>query len=561
MRKSTKIAVVLAAAALLVAGFAFTTLAKGWVKEAEGLYYYEDAEGMKVYNEWKKDTDPNTGIVKYYYLGDDGYMVMNTLVETDEGKFWCGPDGAKVVSTWQQVPASEEDQDNLEVDYRWYWFDAKGKAVTGQQSLKNSAGETGTYFFDADCKMVYGYVNVIDKKVNEWTTKVKEGYEYTTGTTYFCQSNEEGWAVTSTWRKESQDASGDAFEDAKTFWAFYQSNGKRAVANGAKGYLWNGVKYFFNDFGKMLTGWQEATRSDEEGVDWPVVENYGGADEGIKVKKAWKRTTRYNKDDGEDDEYWFYFDNSGAAIQKTGVYKINGKFYAFGEELKDSYASPMLAGMVALTKEGGFEFITDAGVKAAKESVSKKTLATWLKEEHENVYFFSADEKNDGSLKKSVTFSQEFVDDTYTLAVDAEGKLRNYQDAKTKKYYKNGYLLTADADQRYAMVEVWLSAENKGWDLLSTNGAPVASGTVSDVDGSYYYVVKATDKDLKKIYKADSSLPSASKAISAFKNKGEGAPVTVDGQTFYVKVLTEDDVVAAEYYTIGLTTVKPVTAE
>ena len=45
MRKSTKIAVVLAAAALLVAGFAFTTLAKGWVKEAEGLYYYEDADG------------------------------------------------------------------------------------------------------------------------------------------------------------------------------------------------------------------------------------------------------------------------------------------------------------------------------------------------------------------------------------------------------------------------------------------------------------------------------------------------------------------------------------
>ena len=538
MRKSTKIAVVLAAAALLVAGFAFTTLAKGWVKEAEGLYYYEDAEGMKVYNEWKKDTDPNTGVVNYYYLGDDGYMVTNTLVETDGYKYWCGADGAKVVNAWIQVPADEDEQDSLSVDYRWYRFNKNGQAVKGMQTIDGKK-----YFFDGDCKMVYGYVNYnADKKAVEgWTTKVEDAYgdaDYQ----YFCQSNDEGWAVTSEWRNETIDNSTDTYEKSSNFWAFYQSSGKRALKN-STGYLWNGVRYYFDATGHMLNGWYlEATRSDNDPLDptasHSVAEYYGGEDDGKKVKKAWQYLK--TKDSDNDNSYWFWFDNTGAAIQESGVYKIDGKFYAFAAPVSDDgiSASRMLSGLVKVT--GIVDYITDPTVTA--EAVKVTTLAKWLEDAKEDVYFFSGDEKNDGSLKKNVTFNKEFDDDTYQLAVDAEGKLCNFYNTKAKKYYRNGYLLKASEESRYELVKVWTKEYNettKEYDydeklaLLSTSGSEVTSGTVSDADGTYYLVNK-TDGN---IYVADSSLPSASKAVSAFKkNYKKNEEAKIEGTTYYVWV-------------------------
>ena len=559
MRKSTKIAVVLAAAALLVAGFAFTTLAKGWVKEADGLYYYEDAEGMKVYNEWKKDG------ANYYYLGDDGYMVTNTLVETDGSKYWCGADGAKVVNAWIQVPADDEDKDNLEVEYRWYRFNAKGVALKGKQTIDEK-----TYFFDEDCKMVYGYVNydADNKAVVDWTTKVTTAYDGG-NYLYYCGTNDEGWALTSAWRNEVVDKSTDTYEDDSKFWAFYQSSGKKAVAN-TTGYLWNGVRYYFDANGKMLTSWQVATR-EVAGGEVSVSEYYGGADDGKKVKKAWAYLK--TKDSDNDNKYWFYFDNSGAARQEAGVQKINGKLYAFGAVNPDDdiYASRMLSGMVELSFPADAEYITDAD-GAAKVTV--KTLDKWLETAKTNVYYFSGDEANDGSLKKNVTFSKEFDDDTYTLAVDADGKLCNYYNSKAKKYYRNGYLLKAAEDMRYEMVKVWIlddagaEVSDDCYDLLSTSGAPAASGTVSDADGSYYYVVKAVttagSEAPRKIYRADSSLASASKAISAFKKDGEGAKVSVEGNTYYVYIKVNEDgrtkgvnVGTAMFYELVLSTTAP----
>ena len=533
MRKSTKIAVVLAAAALLVAGFAFTTLAKGWVKEAEGLYYYEDAEGMKVYNEWKKDTDPATGVVNYYYLGDDGYMVTNTLVETDGYKYWCGADGAKVVNAWIQVPADDDEQESLGVDFRWYRFNKNGQAVKGMQTI-----DSKKYFFDDDCKMVYGYVAYdADKKtVTNWTTKVKDAYD-TAEYQYFCQSNDEGWAVTSMWRNESIDESTATYEDSTTFWAFYQSNGKRAVANTA-GYLWNGVRYFFDSNGVMLHGWETAFRSGEDIATYSVAEYYGDADDGKKVKKAWA----YIKPSaGGDDKFWFWFDNTGAALAKAGVYKINSKFYAFGKPVDD--ASKMLSGPVMVTfTVGSSDVVTEAvGAEKISSELKGKTLDQWLATDINDVdrdgvegyvYYFSGDEANDGSMKKNVTFSQEFLDDTYTLAVGTDGRLKNGFVEKEKKYYRNGYLLKAAEDMRYEFVKVWDNAGNEKYVLLSTSGAAVTSGTVTDADGSYFYV----DKTTGNTYYADSSLPSASKAISAFKKSGKNGEAKIEGTTYYVHV-------------------------
>ena len=549
MRKSTKIAVVLAAAALLVAGFAFTTLAKGWVKEAEGLYYYEDEYGMKVYNEWKKDTDVN-GKVNYYYLGDDGYMVINTLVEyTDGKKYWCGADGAKVMNAWVQVPADQEDTDELEVEYRWYRFDSKGQALTGKQTIDGN-----TYFFFDSGKMAYGYVNYNStaKNVVEMTTSVKTAYADGNEFNYYCGTNETGAAIKGEWRNEVQDASDDAYEDSKSYWAFYQTSGVKATSKLNNGILWKGQRYYFTEAGKMVTGWGEATVS-YQSKDTTVSTYNGGADEGIKAKKAWKYLKPSAADSDSTDKFWFWFKGDGTAINTAAgdapVQKINGKFYAFGAPGADNpYASKMLAGPVYLEFADKEDVVTDA-TSAAKVKFSDSkvgyTLNEWLNLDgfDGNVYYFSGDEANDGSLKKNVTFSQEFKDDTYTLHVGAEGKLKNGYVSKEKKFYRFGYLLAASEDMRYEVKNVFNAQVGdtvKKFALLGVSGAEVSTGTVADAEGSYYYVVKESGK----IYKADSSLLSAAKVAAAFKKDGEGAKVTLDGNEYKVTV---SDAKLAEY--------------
>ena len=276
----------------------------------------------------------------------------------------------------------------------------------------------------------------------------------------------------------------------------------------------------------MFTGWKQATvatyatKSDDVNAYY-----FGGDDDGKMVKKAWAYVKPQN--DG-DDKRWFYFDNTGAAIAEAGVKKINGKFYAF--EAPKDYASKMLSGVVALDVTAD-DVITDA-TATAKVDLSEWTLADWTAKGYDNVFYFSGDEANDGSLKKNVTFSAEFKDDTYTLAVGNVGALKNGYVSKEKKYYKNGYLLAASEDMRYEVIDV--SYNGSKFALLGVSGGEVTSGTVADTDGSYYYVSKATTTDPSVIYKADSSLPSAAKVAAAFKKDGEGAVVKIDGIEYVV---------------------------
>ena len=520
MRKSTKIAVVLAAAALLVAGFAFTTLAKGWVKEAEGLYYYEDAYGMKEYMTWEKDG------ANYYYLGEDGYMVTDKLVEFEGNYYWCGADGAKVVSQWVKVPADEMDQEELEVEYRWYYFDAKGKAYKGAK--KTIDGKT--YFFDANGKMLFGYVDAA-------TYQMKKSFD--AGYKYFCGTNEEGWALKSEWKKETDVDNKYAYEDESSFWTYYKSSGERAAGE-ANGVVVKGVRYYFDADGQMLTGWQQSTSSDPAATN---SEYFGGADDGKMTKKGWVYTVpKSGKDKDDSTKRWFWFQNNGAALkfEDGGVARINGRFYAFAEELDN--ASKMLSGLVVVTIPEGKTLPEATAVTATLPKKPADVIAEkWMDERFDNIYYFSGDEANDGSLKKNTTFTQSFLDDDYTMNVDKEGKLSNGY--ISKRYYKNGILVKASEDYRYEVKEVWFYDETaKTWSeknvLVSVAGTEVTKGYVADADGSYYTVKADKDGDLQ-IYKADSSLVAPGQAASAVYN-GK-TTVTAEGYDYDVVVTNEYD--------------------
>ena len=525
MRKSTKIAVVLAAAALLVAGFAFTTLAKGWQPEGE-LWYYEDAYGMKEYMTWEKHEG------KYFYLGEDGYMVVNKLVDYEGEYYWCGADGAKVVSQWVQVPADEMDQEELDVEYRWYYFDSKGRATRSKDGKAKKLTLDGKhYYFDTYGKMLYGYVDIDTATMK---SEFDPAYEL------YCNTNEDGFSLESAWKKETDVSDQHAYEDETSFWTYYKSNGQRAVAS-ANGQLVGGVRYYFDEDGHMLTSWQEATYSDGT-TDATKSIYFGGADDGKMVKKAWVYAVPKSGDDKTNStKRWFYFQNDGAALKfaNGGVARINGRFYAFAEEL--DFASKMLSGMVKVTIPEG-KTLPEATAATATLDLkpADNTAEAWTKILMNDVYYFSGDEANDGSLKKNTTFTVEFLDDTYTLNVDKEGKLSNGY--ISKRYYKNGLLIKASDDARYEIKSVWtLDSDGVKTDknvLLSAAGTEVTKGYVADADGSYY-AVKADEAGDLQIYRADSSLVAPGQAASAVYNGKK--IVTAEGYDYDVVTTLEYD--------------------
>ena len=533
MRKSTRIAVVLAAAALLVAGFAFTSLA-GWVKEAEGVYYYEDADGNRVYNEWKKDTDDN-GVVKYYYLGDDGYMVTNQLVDDNDGKtFWVGADGAKVVNAWVRVPV-EDATENFDEEYRWYRFDAKGAALKKQ---KKAVGDYD-YIFDDQGRMSFGYVRA------DFSMCDKQDDPFQTDCVYFCGTNEDGAVKKLYWEKiEGVEDKGAYEEDKDAFWVFFKKDGKKASDEDEYGVLYNGRRYYFTAEGKMKTGWKEI------GTPSTYFAYLGGEDEGWVEKKTWV----YTKDNTSDNkEKWFYTDNMGrfAGVARDPetdkvlygtVITVKNKQYAFNA------AGEMQSGIVLIENVdvNGAIKVGESKVREDEEQKATIDTAEWplskwteltIDGEPAKMYYFSSDYKNDGALHKSASFEAEFADDTYKLYVGKQGQLLDGYDTGSKKYYKNGYLLTADADYGKQVINVnKKSASEENWKVLDVAGIAVKAGKkAKDLDGNWYAVKaeKVGDKEVETIYKVRESQEKASVVADYVLNdKNE---ITISGTTYVIK--------------------------
>ncbi len=468
----------------------------GWVKDEKG-FYYQDRYGYKVYNEWKKDGS------NYYYLGDDGYMVTNTLVDYDGIYYWCGADGAKVANVWVRVPADSEDRLDLGVNYRWYYFDSAGRAFANKKATINGK----TYFFDSCGKQLFGYVD-------DWnfvmTLDAREAIQPGSPYRYYCGTLEESYARKSEWRKETITVGYGPYEDSRSFWTFYKSNGVRATADDFAGILWDNERYYFDESGKMLTGWQ---RNPDGTLSY-----FGDADDGKKHKKTWVYT-RFDSDEKQ----WFYLTASGCAINQAGVYKIEGQYYAFGEP-RDG-ASRSLSGLVALTGVGDDGVIVEA-TGAERVRTDRCTLAKWLSEEYSNVYYFVQGSGEPAHLVKSVEFDAEFLEGNYRLHVDKMGRLAN--GFIEKRYYRNGYLLKAEEGTQYQVVYTFGINGWSDYALLSEGGEEITKGVVCDADGTYYVVKDGV------IYKADSALIAPAKTASAFYQGIE--TIKVDGMEYHIVV-------------------------
>ena len=81
-------------------------------------------------------------------------MLTNELVEYKDNYYYVDANGAMVKNTWVAIAADEDEEQD--VDYRWYYFGPAGKAY------KDSNGKTingKKYGFDSDGKMLFGFAD------------------------------------------------------------------------------------------------------------------------------------------------------------------------------------------------------------------------------------------------------------------------------------------------------------------------------------------------------------------------------------------------------------------
>ena len=236
MRKQTKIAAVVSAAALLALGASITSFAaaKGTWMMVDGEWYCYDKNGDVYENTFCSSNG------KEYYVGDDGMLVRSSWVEYDGDYYFVNSSGAKIVNDWRlTTPYEDEDADE-----EWFYFQSTGKRADNKKILYKGS----TFFFDADGKMLTGWVTADGNDV------VNEENGINTSYTFYC--DETGARVESAWVYTTEPATADDDADADEYWYYLKSTGKVATGRqtnvGGQAFILGNQS---DNLGQMLTGW------------------------------------------------------------------------------------------------------------------------------------------------------------------------------------------------------------------------------------------------------------------------------------------------------------------
>jgi glucan-binding YG repeat protein len=478
MRKQTKLAVGISAAALLAVGASMTALAaSGWVNEG-GSWFYYNSSGDFVTDQWKSYNG------QYFYLGDEGAMLTNQLIEDGDNWYYVDANGAMVKNTWVAVPA--DDGETLDVEYRWYYFGSTGKAY------KNSKGKTingKKYGFDEEAKMLFGYVEADSYNI------INDDDDPILSAEYYYGTNEDGARHTG-WLQYT-----DALEDYDWdyYWFYFNTSNGKKVAGQVKSI--NGKKYSFKDNGIMNKEWGTATIAGTNTMTW-----WHKLEDGSLAKNQWIWNKPYTdgatlsstlEDADNDTSRWFRTNASGQLV-KGVTKKVNGKWYVFDQD------GVMKTDLVVLSGTGvsGSSYVKAYDM----DEVTKAMLVSDAPAG--KLHYFSDDEERDGSMKTG-TFKIELSDDTYTFSFKkTTGSAKHGIDSK--KIYNNG-ILEKGGDDKYKVVSV----DGKKY-LVGTTGSIVTTGgRYKDANDQYYVVKKggsiAAGFDIYRTYDEDAAKAAVSK--------------------------------------------------
>ena len=462
MRKQTKIAAIVSAAALLAIGASMTSFAAtGW-QEEDGTWVYYNRAGEKVANAWEYSGDNR------FYLDDAGNMATDSLIEDNDDYYYVDANGAMVRNRWVAIDNEEAGEEN-QPDVWWYYFQANGKAYKNTHASGNIFKKVingKTYCFDEDGKMQYGWVKK-DDGVTDYDDNAYQEAEY-----YFGDENDGAMSIG--WREialsdvaDAEDEQpGDSYWDSdQVRWFYFKASGAKQTSSTNK--TINGRKYGFDQYGRMIADWhnnslgaatyQNASRRGSSNNATATATAayakdfmyFSSPEDGARFTKGWFKVVpgyylNYADYDNGTDR-WYYADGNGN-LYAGQIKTIKGKKYAF--DLKGG----MIYGLALLRTDGStiYEYADDENKYDSQDKfmeTARNMSSDWA------FYYFSDNEDKDGSMKTG----------TQKISLDGESFSFNFKKGGTKKgqgvtgmsekkYYLGGMLLTADADNKIEVV-------------------------------------------------------------------------------------------------------------
>ena len=284
-------------------------------------------------------------------------------------------------------------------------------------------------------------------------------------------------------------------------WYYFGANGKayRGTASSFKRTV-DGRSYIFDESGRMLTGW-----FDEYGIMLPwwtkvaSVSNadksnptsdvpakfFAGYDGGSLLRNSWfwmYPSDNLIQDDSDDGEYsWWRTDQNGKIYQNK-IKKVNDRYYAFDG------LGRMQTGFVLFDTRSTFVAQYDMDAWSSEDFIEGNIYGI----EKADLYFFSPDELNDGSMQTGNELKVELEDGVYTFGFKSDGVAygnRNRLKRVKDSYYINGLRLEADEEYGFGVVR-----ENENsYRVVNTNGKIITGNkkVVRDKDGGWLIIINS----------------------------------------------------------------------
>ena len=524
MRKQTKLVAVLSTAALLAIGASMTSFAAtGW-QEEDGTWVYYNRDEEKATESWKKSGD------NWFWLDDNGEMATDTLVEDDDDTYYVDANGAMVRNQWVAIDnedAGEED----EPDQNWYYFQANGKAYKTSSGLSKKTINGKKYAFDADGKMLYGWVDENGERQTGDDAWKLEADEY-----YFGDENDgamsTGWRLISIVDDTANDAQpGDQYWDEdQDRWFYFSASGvktrnkaneydseKKTYKSSAKKI--NGKKYGFDEYGRMIASWHTddllatiSNTTDVKDIDKELAEDkklsvqgrasysntfmyFSTPEDGARYTKGWfKVVPGYFLDSSkyeDDSEKWYYADGDGQ-IYAGVIEKINGKKYAF-----DEYGR-MMSGLQLLDLDEDGKTIKDSDDFDDEDDFDSQVGITGGSVGAKIYYFGSSDDGSMKTGKQTVELDGEKL--TFNFQTSSTEKGQGFNGVDKNKLYIGGKLIKADSDDKYIVV----GFGNNKYQKFSIKDLKDKDVT-GENDKEYKWTVKAGDFEASQLYVINSS--------------------------------------------------------
>ena len=329
MRKQTKIAAIVSAAALLSLGAYMTSFAasKGTWMMVDGEWQCYGKNGDAYENTFCSSNG------KEYYVGEDGQLVRSSWVEYDSSYYFVNSSGAKITNDWRLT--TPYDDDSADEDEYWYYLKkTTGKPATGKQSNINGQ----IYLFNNEGQMQHGWVAATDTNGAKFVQLDKEDDEKSmsaagNAAVYYCGDEDDGHAKKNKWTKTwPPDNTSEEDDDKEWFWFDKDGVLFRSGENKGSATASDAWKY------KLDEGTLKKDTNESTGViskKKVSSKDYWSTKDGVMLSKFYLIN-----------DAMYYFGGSDDGSMKTGSQSIKDntgdtyKFYFYTKDQAASYKTP-----------------------------------------------------------------------------------------------------------------------------------------------------------------------------------------------------------------------------